>query len=140
MSSPYIMPIEIGFKHCDPAGIVFYPRYVEMINDTVEHWFKYGLRAGFASLHGERKIAVPTANLQCDFKAPSRLGEQLNAALSVAKLGRSSLSLDVVLSGAEPAGTLRMSAKLVIVCVDMDGLKPIEIPADIRAAAGRYQA
>ena len=27
---------DIGFRHCDPAGIVFYPRYFEMMNDAVE--------------------------------------------------------------------------------------------------------
>ena len=27
---------KVLFKHCDPAGIVFYPRYFEMINDCVE--------------------------------------------------------------------------------------------------------
>ena len=37
------MNVEVGFRHCDPAGIVFYPRYAEMVNDTVEHWFKHGL-------------------------------------------------------------------------------------------------
>jgi 4-hydroxybenzoyl-CoA thioesterase len=30
---------KVLFKHCDPAGIVFYPRYFEMINDCVEAFF-----------------------------------------------------------------------------------------------------
>ena len=32
----------IGFKHCDPAGIVFYPRYFEMFNDCVEAFLTVG--------------------------------------------------------------------------------------------------
>ncbi|KAF5290196.1 hypothetical protein FQR65_LT20676 [Abscondita terminalis] len=50
------MNVEIGFRHCDPAGIVFYPRYAEMINDTVEHWFKHGLGMDFDCLHRPRQV------------------------------------------------------------------------------------
>ena len=66
---------DISFKHCDPAGIVFYPRFTEMLNDVVEHWFKYGLGCDFAVLHGSRGLAIPTVRLEIDFKRPAFLGE-----------------------------------------------------------------
>ena len=31
----FTMPQKVQFKHCDPAGIVFYPRYFELLNDTL---------------------------------------------------------------------------------------------------------
>ncbi|MCO5127369.1 MAG: hypothetical protein M9957_08845 [Rhodobacteraceae bacterium] len=31
--------IRVGFNHCDPAGIVFYPRYFEMANTVCESFF-----------------------------------------------------------------------------------------------------
>lgn len=31
---------KVLFKHCDPAGIVFYPRYFEIINDCIEAFFE----------------------------------------------------------------------------------------------------
>ena len=34
--SPFTAEMTVAFRHCDPAGIVFYPRYFEMINDFVE--------------------------------------------------------------------------------------------------------
>ena len=54
----YTRPIRIEFNHCDPAGIVFYPRYVEMLNDVVEHWFQHALGCSFAQLHLERALAL----------------------------------------------------------------------------------
>ena len=30
---------DITFRQCDPAGIVFYPRYFEMMNDAIERFF-----------------------------------------------------------------------------------------------------
>jgi 4-hydroxybenzoyl-CoA thioesterase len=35
----FVMNQKVLFKHCDPAGVVFYPRYFEMINDCVEALF-----------------------------------------------------------------------------------------------------
>ena len=29
----------IRFEHCDAAGIIFYPRFFGLVNETVEDWF-----------------------------------------------------------------------------------------------------
>lgn len=134
MYTTHRMPVEIGFKHCDPAGIVFYPRYVEMLNDTVEHWFKHGLKIDFASLHGARGIATPLVNLQVDFLAPSRLGEDLVAALAISEVGRSSLKLAITLQEESTGASPRLRAKLVLVFIDMSSMRPIPVPEDVRAA------
>ena len=40
MNQPFIKTEKIRFKHVDYAGIVFYPRFLEMLNDLVEDWFE----------------------------------------------------------------------------------------------------
>lgn len=129
--------IDVSFKHCDPAGIVFYPRYVEMVNDTVEHWFKYALHLDFDVLHRVRGIAIPVADLHCSFKSPSRLGETLEAALIVDNIGNRSMNLDVRLSSAAN-GAIRMVAKLIVVFVDMKTIQPTPIPPDLLDAIGAF--
>ncbi|MFH1804671.1 MAG: thioesterase family protein [Pseudomonadota bacterium] len=84
---------KVLFQHCDPAGIVFYPRYFEMINATVEEWFSDRLDFGFEIMHGKLGVAVPTAALQITFTAPSMLGDMLDFRLKATRLGRSSLDL-----------------------------------------------
>ncbi|MBL8378397.1 MAG: acyl-CoA thioesterase [Burkholderiales bacterium] len=142
MTEVHRTALEISFRHCDPAGIVFYPRYAEMINDVVEHWFKHGLGCDFATLHGPRAIAIPVVKLQIDFKNPGFLGETLEAGLVVSRLGTSSLSLDITMrgQGAAQATDLKLVANLTVVFVDMGGKKAIEIPADLRAALERYRS
>ena len=34
----YRSEILVRFGDCDPAGIVYYPRYMEMFNSLVEDW------------------------------------------------------------------------------------------------------
>lgn len=130
--------VEIGFKHCDPAGIVFYPRYAEMVNDTVEHWFKNGLGVDFDGLHRVRRIAIPTVKLNFEFKAPSRLGEALTSTLSVVATGRSSVALMVEFAGQDKRPRLR--AEVTFIFVDMESMKSLEIPSDLKRSIERYRS
>lgn len=137
MSRTHLMPIEILFKHCDPAGIVFYPRYVEMLHDTVEHWFNHGLKIPFCDLHSVHGLGIPMANLNVDFRAPCRMGELVHSHLSVIKLGRTSMQLSVRLIG--PDETLRLAGRLTIVFASVAEIRPVEIPADFRQLLQDYQ-
>ena len=84
-------PQKILFRHCDPAGIVFYPRYFEMMNDTVEAFFDQIIHFPFSAMH--QTSGVPTVEIEATFTAPSRLGDDLDIALHCTKLGRTSLGL-----------------------------------------------
>ncbi|WP_224826037.1 thioesterase family protein [Cognatishimia sp. MH4019] len=125
----FTLPIKIVFQHCDPAGIVFYPRYFEMINLTVEEWFAQRLGLSFAEMHGARR-GVPTATIEADFPAPSRLGDLLEAELTVTKLGRTSVGLQIT---AKAGDEVRMQVRSVLVYVDLDTGRPIPWPEDVRA-------
>jgi acyl-CoA thioesterase FadM len=63
----------VRWAHTDPAGIVFYPRYFEMINALVEDWFAGPLGCDFETLHGEFGTGVPTVSIECEFVRPARL-------------------------------------------------------------------
>lgn len=80
----------IRFAHCDFAGIVFYPRYFEMLNDLVEDWFSEELNYSFAAMHENN--GVPTINLQVQFKAPARIGDVITKSLWINNIGKSSLN------------------------------------------------
>lgn len=122
----YCMAQKVLFKHCDPAGIVFYPRYFEMMNDCVEGFFADALDHPFEALHGAG--AVPTAQIETRFIAPSRHGDQLMLALSVTRVGRSSLGLSIT---ARCDGAPRFETAAVLVNVDQDG-RPTRWPDPVR--------
>lgn len=85
----FIQHQKVLFKHCDPAGIVFYPRYFEMINDCVEMFFDQVLHLPFEELH--RDGGVPTVQIETKFTAPSRHGDALVLRLDIIRVGRTSL-------------------------------------------------
>ena len=85
--------IQIEFNHCDPAGIVFYPRYFEMVNSVIENFFADVVGRSFASMHFGADNGVPTVAIEAAFQRPSRLGEKVRFTLRVEKIGGSSVKL-----------------------------------------------
>ncbi|MEY3842400.1 MAG: acyl-CoA thioesterase [bacterium] len=124
----------VRFADCDAAGIVFFPRYFEMLNGVVEDWFAGPLQVSFRELHVNRKVSVPTAAVEARFIAPSRLEDELTFALTVTRLGRSSCSLRHRISA---GGTLRFEASQTFVYVGLS-LKPEPWPEDLRARMANY--
>lgn len=131
MSKRYESQILVRFADCDPAQMVFYPRYLTMFNDLVEDWFRDGLKLPFSYYHFEQQHGLPTVHVEVDFVAPSRLGDVLAATLAVNKVGRSSIGLDIVLRGAK--GDDRVRGKVVLVVTDLKSSRAVPIPDDLRA-------
>ena len=130
--------VQVRFGDCDPAGIVFYPRYFEMFNNLVEDWCAEGLGASFQELHGVRGLGLPTVSLQTDFVAPSKLGDSLRAELSVTKLGASSLTLAIRLRGED--GAERVRATLVLVLMDLKTARATRILEPMRGRLAQFHA
>ena len=80
---------KIRFQHIDFAGIVFYPRFLEMLNGLVEDWFEEVLESPFSKMHETH--GIPTVDLKVQFKKPARLGEVLSKKLWVNQLKNSSM-------------------------------------------------
>ncbi len=126
----------VRFSDCDPAGIVFFPQYLVMLNGAVEQWFDEGLRMPYAGLVDERRLGLPTVRLEVDFTAVSRHGDALDLALGVSRLGRSSLTLDWAFrSGPQ----LRLKARQVLVCTSLHTHRPQALPDDLRSALAAFQ-
>ena len=120
----------IRFSDCDPAGIVFYPQYFVMLNGLVEDWVDDALAIGYRNLVIERRIGLPTVRLEADFRAVSRMGDRVELALAVERLGARSLTLNLRCAGA--GGELRMAVRQVLVTTSLDTNKSIPIPEDLR--------
>ncbi|MGA9510656.1 MAG: thioesterase family protein [Candidatus Sulfotelmatobacter sp.] len=133
----YRKDVVVRFTDCDPAGIVFYPRYLEMFNDLVENWFREGLNFSFNEIVTRRVWGLPTVHLEVDFIAPSIFGEVLSATLSARSLGRSSINVDISFHGSD--GIARVRGKVVLVLIDRNVGRSIPIPEEVRARIALFQ-
>ncbi|KQX39539.1 acyl-CoA thioesterase [Variovorax sp. Root434] len=123
----------IRFSDCDPAGIVFYPQYFVMLNGLVEDWVNEGLGLSYHGLVAVRRIGLPTVKLEADFRAVSRMGDQVALGLTVQRLGSRSMTL--LVRCFDPAtGELRMQMQQVLVTTSLETHRAVAIPDDMRAA------
>jgi 4-hydroxybenzoyl-CoA thioesterase len=127
--------IPVRFQHTDPAGLVFYPRYFEMINQLVEDWFDQALEVSFKTLHEDWGQAIPTVHIEMDFNAPAHLGDILVFALRVARLGGSSLDLDV--RAANGPDTC-LKGRVTLVHVANEQMAARNWPPELRERMARY--
>ena len=128
--------ITVRMQHVDAAGIVFYPRYFEMVVQLIEDWFADGLGLDFHTLHGARGIGVPTVHVDVAFRRPSRLGDRLRFSLALLKLKRTSVMLGIA---ASCQGEERLRLRQVLTCTSLgEAIHAVDIPADLRAAMTRY--
>lgn len=129
MTATFTADFPIRFNHVDAAGMVFYPRYFELLNACVEDWFA-SMGADFRTLHLEERLGTPTVKLEVEFTAPAMLGDVLEVTLEVRQVGRSSCRYGFTGS---VAGEAKLKGEAVLVCMDLGRHKAVPWPERVRA-------
>ncbi|HET7671890.1 MAG TPA: thioesterase family protein [Burkholderiales bacterium] len=119
----------IRFSHCDPAGIVYFVNFFDMVGGVVEDWFREAVGLPFQEMHLERRLGFPIVNTGCEFFRPARLGDTLRLELAIAKLGRS--SIEFIVRGSVQ-GEEKFAARHKVALVSLDSFRALPIPADMR--------
>ena len=130
--------IRIEWGDCDPAGIVYFPRYAEWFDACTAALFE---SAGFpkADLVSQRGMAIPMVKTRSEFFIPSRFGEDVTVETTIARFGRSSFDVHHrMLKGGELS--VECFETRVWTNIGMPGprtLRAEPIPEDVRAALSR---
>tara|TARA_B100000767_G_scaffold83161_1_gene80050 strand:- start:1983 stop:2390 length:408 start_codon:yes stop_codon:yes gene_type:complete len=117
---------KVLFRHCDPAGIVFFPRYFEMMNDCVEAFFDQGLNCPFEQFH--QTAGIPTATITTTFTSPGRHGDMLDLRLNVTRVGRASFDYEM---SCYCGKVQRFLTNATLVQIDLNG-KPTPLQNSIK--------
>jgi 4-hydroxybenzoyl-CoA thioesterase len=135
----------VTFKHCDPAGLVYHPHFVEMVCDTVEAFFADVVGWPYKQMHGSDNYAVPTININMDMKSPAYHQDELILSLTIVHLGNSSVKFNVICTAeSDEAEKFNAVATLVLIKRTEDGnggnngMTPVPWPDHIRAKMQEY--
>ena len=120
----------LRFGDCDPSGIAYFPSYVNILVGVLEEFFAE-IGAPWKMLNTDRRIGTPTVRLDLTFVRPGFHGDQLDFALSVRGVGRSSLDLEHEVSA---AGQLLWTARHRVVATSLETHTSLAWPDDLRAA------
>jgi 4-hydroxybenzoyl-CoA thioesterase len=135
MSKVFSVEYPILFSHCDPAGIVYFPRFFDLLHRAMEDWFTFGLDERFADFIMKKKLGIPTVGTRVDFVGPARFGDSLKIELRVAKLGSSSIELAID-SFVEERPCFK--ARHTVCVFSQETYRAVAIPDDLRARMEPY--
>ena len=128
--SSYNTVMQVRFGHVDPAGIVYFPRIYDYLHDVFEEVWEKHVGHRYYHLLLERRIGFPLVHSEVEFERPLHFGDQPVVAVTCFRLGRSSLGLRYVFRVADK---VCVDARQVTVCVELEGMKSIEMPPEYRA-------
>ncbi len=138
MTNYFIKEEKIRFQHVDYAGIVFYPRFLEMLNCLVEDWFEEALERPFSTIHETN--GIPTVDLKVQFKKAARLGEILKKYLWVKNLGSASVNCGFRFEDEQGKTCLEGEVTLVNVAIseDRNSIKAASFSEDMKNKISKY--
>ena len=138
MNQTFTKEEKIKFRHVDYAGIVFYPRFLEMLNDLVEDWFEEQLDRPFSKIHETN--GIPTVDLKVQFKKAARIGDKLTKSLWVINLGGASVTCGFKFE--DEAGKTCLEGEVTLVNVSLnkgsDSIKAEPFSEETRAKIEQY--
>jgi 4-hydroxybenzoyl-CoA thioesterase len=82
--------IQIEWGDCDPAQIVYYPRYFAYFDACTTALFKKAGLSKHDMLKTYRIVGIPLVDVRASFRAPSRFSETVRVESEITQLGRSS--------------------------------------------------
>ena len=86
--------VRIEWGHCDPAGIVFYPRYFEMFDSSTTALFERALgMTKIKFLKHYDFVGYPMVDTRAKFTVPTRFGDDVMIETTVTELRRSSFDI-----------------------------------------------
>lgn len=135
--------VQVGWGDCDPAGIVFYPRFYAWM-DNVSHVLarEMGIPREQMIPPGADMLGFPVVGTEAQYVAPARMDDILEVRTRVSRIGRTSLSLrhEIVRIEADAAETLIVRGRedRVFIGHGPDGLRPRELTPRMRQALGRF--
>jgi len=86
--------VEIEWGHCDPAGIVYYPRYFEMFDTATAHLLEAAL--GMNKRDWTRHfgiLGIPMVDTGASFHIPSTYSDLVRIESRITRIGRTSFEI-----------------------------------------------
>ena len=117
----------VRWADVDLAGIMRYDAYLRLV-DVAETDFFRALGAPIGAMAERLGVWLPRKVVRMEYHAPVRLDDELALALSLSRIGRTSLTLTLDVAG--PDGAPRATVEMVLVCVGTD-LAKRELPGEL---------
>ncbi len=137
----FLHRLRVPFGDIDQAQVLYFPRLFHYCHLTMEAFFDGPMQLPYHRFLKERGLGLPTVHAEADYAATIPYGTDLEAGLTVRKIGRTSLDLRFRFGSASADASARVhhaEARNTVVCVGLPGFSPTPLPEDLRGVLARY--
>lgn len=125
--------IKVRFSDSDPAGVLYFPRFLDHFHEVFEDWFDEDLKMPYRWVLEDTHVGFPTVHVDCDYRGPFRFGERMEVELDVTRVGERSFTC-TYRARAVGEEEVRVEARVVTAVVDLKNFVAIDIPPALRRA------
>jgi tol-pal system-associated acyl-CoA thioesterase len=121
----------VRWSDVDVMGIVYYGRYLRFMEAAETELFR-AIGFPYDVLANEHGVWVARVRLECDYRAPAKLDDEIVCRAELRKLGGSSMTFTFPIERAD--GTRLVDGTLVLAALDRTTLRATRVPAPLRQA------
>jgi 4-hydroxybenzoyl-CoA thioesterase len=138
-SGPYPMTYRrrVAWGDCDPAGIIYTPRILDVAMEMLERWTVDVLGVSWDKLNNEMSMGAPTVRTEIDFIAAPKPDDYIVSELAVEAIGRSSVTYRV--TGTDGQGLVYYQCKIISCFIERPDFRAADIPAIFLLRIQAYQ-
>ena len=133
---PMIMRRRIRWGDCDPAGIVYTPRFTHFCVEAMETWFGEITGTSWYHLGRDMGLGTPLVHSEIAYKHPLWPGDVLDVTILPERLSRATFGLKF--EGRNGGGELCFTGHFVAAFIKKATMKATGIPADFRTRMEAY--
>ena len=136
-AAPLVHRITVGWGDCDPAQIAYTANIPAWGLRAIEAWYKHCLGLNWYEINLDHGLGTPFVSLAFDFVSPVTPRAELEVAVYISRLGRSSISHQV---SAGQEGRLCFTGRTTAAFVGANEMKAVAIPDNMRRSIESYIA
>jgi acyl-CoA thioester hydrolase len=120
-------PVRVYYEDTDAAGVVYYANYLKFMERARTEWLS---SLGFELADLERLVGIVFVvhRVEIEYRRPARLGEALDATLTLIELHRARM---VAMQDVSRDDVVFTTARVTLACLDRSTWRPVRIPANV---------
>ena len=115
----------VRWRDVDIMGVVHYGNYLRFMEAAESEFFR-ALGFPYPVLAEQHGVWIARVHLECDYRAPARLDDEITCRAELRKIGGSSLSFAFPIARAD--GTPLVDGRLVLATLDRTTLRTTRLP------------
>ena len=133
--APFRYTLRVRFNECDPQRVAFNANYLTYIDIAITDLYRQHFDGSYAEVMESSGVDVVVAEATLKFLAPARFDDQIEVALTIERLGNTSMEISSLISS---DGEELVTAELRYVFVDIASWKKTPIPDQIRETMAKF--